>query len=442
MTSIITFLIVISFLIFIHELGHLVAAKWANVKVEAFSIGFGKKLITFKYGETEYSLSMLPLGGYVKMHGEESLSDDSNPNEHPPIEEDRSYKNLPNYKKQIILFAGPLMNLLIPFIFFPIIHLSGIEMPKFLDEVPVVGYYENKSENSFFQENDLILKINGRDVETWKSLLENKNSFVNNKQEIILVRDFEIQKFDLPKDSNGNSILDRVYPVQEPVIDQIIGGSKAEEAGLMKDDIIKEINGTKIYNWYQISKILNENNVTLFSIKVKRGNNLVSKEVVFLPDNSRKLLGISPLINLKVEKLGILASITTGFNDSVRATKLIFNGIMGLLSGLFSSDSSMGDIKNSLAGPIAIAKYSGAAAEKGLNSLLQFMIVISINLGIINLLPIPLLDGGHIFFNSIEMITRRKINQKILNFANRIGFAALITLMLFAIYNDFVNLVK
>ena len=208
MTSIITFLIVISFLIFIHELGHLLAAKWANVKVEAFSIGFGKKLITFKYGETEYSLSMLPLGGYVKMHGEESLSDDSNPNEHPQIEEDRSYKNLPNYKKQIILFAGPLMNLLIPFIFFPIIHLSGIEMPKFLDEVPVVGYYENKSENSFFQENDLILKINGRDVETWKSLLENKNSFVNNKQEIILVRDFEIQKLDLPKDSNGNSILD------------------------------------------------------------------------------------------------------------------------------------------------------------------------------------------------------------------------------------------
>ena len=186
MTSIITFLIVISFLIFIHELVHLLAAKWANVKVEAFSIGFGKKLITFKYGETEYSLSMLPLGGYVKMHGEESLSDDSNPNEHPQIEEDRSYKNLPNYKKQIILFAGPLMNLLIPFIFFPIIHLSGIEMPKFLDEVPVVGYYENKSENSFFQENDLILKINGRDVETWKSLLENKNSFVNNKQEIIV----------------------------------------------------------------------------------------------------------------------------------------------------------------------------------------------------------------------------------------------------------------
>ncbi len=442
MTSIITFLIIISFLIFVHELGHLLAAKWANVKVEVFSIGFGKKLFSFKYGETEYSLSLLPLGGYVKMHGEDAIEEESTTNTKIKIDEDRSYKNLPNYKKQIILFAGPLMNLLIPFIFFPIIHMGGVEMPAFLEKAPVVGYYEDSSKNSLFKENDLILKINNTDVDSWKSLLNKKNEFIENNQTIFIVRDSEVKKINISKDSSNKVIIDKIYPIQDPVVSQVIPGSKAEEIGLMKSDIIKEINGTKIYNWYQISRVLNTKNVYEFSVKIQRGDNIFDKNVIFDSNASRKLLGISPLIELKEEKLGFFSSISRGFHDSLRAIDLIFNGIMSLLSGLFSSESSMGDIKNSLAGPIAIAKYSGAAAEKGINSLFQFMIVISINLGIINLLPIPLLDGGHIFFNSIEMITRRKINQKFLNFANRIGFAALITLMLFAIYNDFVNLVK
>ena len=119
--------------------------------------------------------------------------------------------------------------------------------------------------------------------------------------------------------------------------------------------------------------------------------------------------------------------------------KLIFNGVIGLLSNLFSSDSSMSDLKSSLAGPISIAKYSGLAAEKGFNATIQFIVIISINLGIINLLPIPLLDGGHILFTTIEMVTRKKINQKVQNFINKIGFALLISLMVFAIYNDIVN---
>tara|TARA_B100000131_G_scaffold321153_1_gene371090 strand:+ start:12 stop:974 length:963 start_codon:yes stop_codon:yes gene_type:complete len=320
--------------------------------------------------------------------------------------------------------------------------MGGVEMPAFLEKAPVVGYYEDSSKNSLFKENDLILKINNTDVDSWKSLLNKKNEFIENNQTIFIVRDSEVKKINILKDSSNKVIIDKIYPIQDPVVSQVIPGSKAEEIGLMKSDIIKEINGTKIYNWYQISRVLNTKNVYEFSIKIQREDNIFDKNVIFDSNASRKLLGISPLIELKEEKLGFFSSISRGFHDSLRAIDLIFNGIMSLLSGLFSSESSMGDIKNSLAGPIAIAKYSGAAAEKGINSLFQFMIVISINLGIINLLPIPLLDGGHIFFNSIEMITRRKINQKFLNFANRIGFAALITLMLFAIYNDFVNLVK
>ena len=172
---------------------------------------------------------------------------------------------------------------------------------------------------------------------------------------------------------------------------------------------------------------------------INRNNTLLSKEITFKSSNN-KVLGISPKIETLKESLGFTDSVSRAYAKSVETIKLIFFGIMDLLGKLFSTDSSATNIKDSLAGPIAIAKYSGAAAEKGINAVLQFTIIISINLGIINLLPIPLLDGGHIFLNSIEMITRRKINPKVLNFINKIGFAILISLMIFAIYNDIMNL--
>ena len=441
MTSLISFLLIISFLIFVHELGHLIAAKWANVKVETFSIGFGPKIFSFFYGETQYSLSLLPLGGYVKMQGENELSDKANKNQNLDIDHERDYNNIPNYKKQIILFAGPLMNLVIPFIFLPIIYFNGIEMPKFLDETPIVGYYKNEFNESFFNKGDMILKINGVNLESWRAISEKKNKFHNRRQAIEIIRNNKIYIINFENDSSEKRyILDEIFPEQSPTVGRIIPQTKASEIGLEKFDIIKEINGTTIFSWYEISQILNNNNKSLFKIKIDRKGEILYKEVVFSGNESKNLLGITPLVEFKNQKLSFFQSINRGFNDSVKFIKLIFNGIMDLLSGLFSSESSLSDIKSSLAGPIAIAKYSGMAAEQGINSLIQFMVVISINLGIINLLPIPLLDGGHIFFNSIEMISRRKINQKFLATANRIGFATLVTLMVFAIYNDIVNL--
>ena len=141
MTSLISFVLIISFLIFIHELGHLLAAKWAKVKVEDFSIGFGPKIFSFNYGETRYSLSLLPLGGYVKMQGEDISEIKNNP-ERENIDPNRSFKNLSNLKKQIILFAGPGMNLILPFLLLPFIYINGMEVPTYLKEKPVVGYVE------------------------------------------------------------------------------------------------------------------------------------------------------------------------------------------------------------------------------------------------------------------------------------------------------------
>ena len=437
MTSLISFILIISFLIFIHELGHLLAAKWANVKVEDFSIGFGPKIFSFNIGETKYSLSLLPLGGYVKMQGED-ISEVLDSKDIVEIDPNRSYKNIPNFKKQIILFAGPFMNLLLPFLFLPMVYINGLDVPSFLEKAPVVGHVKEDLGSQYFKKGDKILKINNTNVSTWKDIGEAKPGNSTKTQNILIDRNNSIKDISyVNKGAVNLYILDYVFPLQPAVIGGILPKSIADKAQLNNLDKIVTINDIKVESWYQISEILSTPNVSEFQITIQRDGNLIAKKIVF--ESDARVLGITPEIDSSFISFGIFESIQKGFDNSIKMIKLIFNGVIGLLSNLFSSDSSMSDLKSSLAGPISIAKYSGLAAEKGFNATIQFIVIISINLGIINLLPKPLLDGGHILFTTIEMVTRKKINQKVQNFINKIGFALLISLMVFAIYNDIVN---
>ena len=437
MTSLISFILIISFLIFIHELGHLLAAKWANVKVEDFSIGFGPKIFSFDIGETKYSLSLLPLGGYVKMQGED-ISEIKDSSETEVVDPKRSYKNIPNFKKQIILFAGPFMNLVLPFLFLPLVYINGLEIPSFLEKTPIVSYVKKDLGSQYFNKGDKILKINNTNIYNWEDIGKAKSQNTTYKQEVLIERNNSIQNIIFVNGNKDNVyILDYVFPSQPPIIGSILPKSLADEANLKTLDQISVINNIQIESWYQISEALKTPGISEFEIIIERDGKFISKKIKF--DGENRVLGITPKIESIFFNFTLYESIQKGFNDSIRMIKLIFNGIVSLLSSLFSSDSSMSDLKSSLAGPISIAKYSGLAAEKGFNSVIQFIVIISINLGIINLLPIPLLDGGHILFTSVEMITRKKINHKVQNFINKIGFAILISLMLFAIYNDIIN---
>ena len=431
--SLVYFFLIIAFLIFIHELGHLLAAKWANVKVENFSIGFGPKIFKFNIGETEYSLSLLPLGGYVKMQGE---SPEITPTG-KTIDPNRSYQNIPNYKKQIILLAGPLMNLLLPFVLFPLIYINGIEVPKYLTEKVIVEDRLVLDSRTTLIKNDLIISINDSKIDSWQDFYSINDNSLNEEISLEIIRGNEIKNLKLNLDQSDLKNL--IKPNFKPVIGNIMPSSLAEKNGIMINDEILKINNYNISSWASLVDYLKDSKETTMNFVINRNNTLLSKEITFKSSNN-KVLGISPKIETLKESLGFTDSVSRAYAKSVETIKLIFFGIMDLLGKLFSTDSSATNIKDSLAGPIAIAKYSGAAAEKGINAVLQFTIIISINLGIINLLPIPLLDGGHIFLNSIEMITRRKINPKVLNFINKIGFAILISLMIFAIYNDIMNL--
>ena len=431
--SLLYFFIIIAFLIFIHELGHLLAAKWANVKVENFSIGFGPKIFKFNIGETEYSLSLLPLGGYVKMQGEspDSTSTDK------IIDPNRSYQNIPNYKKQIILFSGPLMNLILPFVLFPLIYINGVEMPKYLTNKVIIEQKLVLDNQIDLIKNDEIVSINDIKIKSWQDFYLIDDNKLNQKVSIEILRGNEIKKLQL--NLYQSDLKNLIKPNFKPVIGDIMPNSLAEKNGIMIDDEILKINNSNISSWTNLVNYLKNSKEMVMVFLINRNNTLISKEIIFKSSNN-KVLGISPRVETIKESLGFLDSVKKSYLKSIETIKLIFFGIMELLEQLFSTDSSAASIKDSLAGPIAIAKYSGAAAEKGINAVLQFTIIISINLGIINLLPIPLLDGGHIFLNSIEMLTRRKINAKVLNFINKIGFAILISLMIFAIYNDIMNL--
>jgi len=431
--SLLYFFIIIAFLIFIHELGHLLAAKWANVKVENFSIGFGPKIFKFDIGETEYSLSLLPLGGYVKMQGESPNSSSTD----KTIDSNRSYQNIPNYKKQIILFAGPLMNLILPFVLFPLIYINGVEIPKYLTDKVIIEEKLVLDNQIDLIENDEIVSINDITIKSWQDFYLIDDNKINQKVSIEILRGNKIKKLQL--NLYQSDLKNLIKPNFKPIIGDIMPNSLAEKNGIMIDDEILKINNSNISSWANLVNYLKSSKEMVMVFIINRNNTLITKEIVFKSSNN-KVLGISPKVETIKESLGFLDSIKKAYLKSIETIKLIFFGIMELLGKLFSTDSSAANIKDSLAGPIAIAKYSGAAAEKGINAVLQFTIIISINLGIINLLPIPLLDGGHIFLNSIEMITRRKINAKVLNFINKIGFAILISLMIFAIYNDIVNL--
>tara|TARA_A100001234_G_scaffold70891_2_gene62405 strand:+ start:19784 stop:21091 length:1308 start_codon:yes stop_codon:yes gene_type:complete len=433
--TIIVFLLIISFLIFIHELGHLLAAKWANVKVENFSIGFGPKIFRFNLGETEYSLSLLPLGGYVKMQGENILEKDKDLNTDPS----RSFDNLPIYKKQIILFAGPLMNLIVPFFLFPLIFINGIDSPKYLDDKMVIGSINTQDERlKQIELNSELVSINDIEIKTWENFLDIKDEKLNSIILIEYIHNNKIKTYEFDNAKNSINLKAAFSPALSNELGGIMKNSLAEINDFRKGDRIIKINNVEINKWSDIKQTLVSSKSEKFDFMIQRNDQIINKELVFKADKD-KIIGISPNIITVKKEFSLEEVISNSFDKSIMSIKLIFNGITGIFAKLFSSDSDVSELKKNLAGPIAIAKYSGEAAQKGFNSVIQFIIIISVNLGIINLLPIPLLDGGHITINTIEGILRRRINPKIIGFLNKVGFALLISLMIFAVYNDIIN---
>ena len=350
LTTILSTIIVLGILVFVHELGHFLLAKRLGVGVLTFSLGFGPKLIGRKIGETQYQISAFPLGGFVKLIGE-------NPEEEVK-EEDRarSFSVQPIWKRVLIVSAGPFFNFLLAAALFSSVNLFGIP------------FFPSK-------------------------------------------------------------------------VGEVSPGLPAERAGLKKGDVILSIDGEGVSRWDELSKIIRNSKGKDLLIKAKRNGEILEMKItpklsaqknLFGEEIHTFVIGITPTDEIVVQKVGPFEAMGKGLSQTWYGIKLTVVSIMKLIQRVIPAKT--------IGGPILIAQLAGEQARRGLLSLVLFMAILSINLGVINLFPIPILDGGHFLFLGLEAVLRRPISIKKMEIAQQIGLIFIILLMLFAFYNDLIRI--
>ena len=422
--TLIYFLIVIGILVFVHEFGHFIMAKRAGVRVEKFSLGMGPKLFGYKKGDTEYVISALPLGGYVKMAGE-------NPDEEPTGSPDE-FQSKTVWQRAKIAFTGPLTNIVLAFIVMPFVFMVG----TYTLGPAKVGYVEKGSpaEHQGFMVGDIIEKINKRNIADWEKA--EMLIAVNPDTDLAVVIDRNGEKKTLalrprldPEQKIGTSGL---YPDFPAEVGRLRPGYPAEKSDLKVNDKIIAVDGKPVYYWNQFSSAVKKSNGKKLTLTVERGEKHLPISVTPVEDNGKYVIGIEPVIRMIFKKYGFVESLGLGFDKTIEFIDLTFITLKKLMTFNLS-------IKT-LGGPVLIAQMSGKAAAAGLSAFLSFLAMISISLGIINLVPIPILDGGLILFLIIEAIRKKPLTRKTMEVAQSIGAAVLITLIAVVSYNDVVRM--
>ena len=453
MTTLISFLIVLGILVFIHELGHFIIAKLSGVGVLKFSLGFGPKIFGIKRGETEYLISALPLGGYVKMVGE-ATGEEVN-----PVDNEKSFANKPVIKRAAIVVAGPIMNLVLAFALLPFIYIIGVQIPAYLDKEPIVGYVV-KGENADkagLQKGDVIQSIDGKHIKNWEGLnsviISNPNKALN----LNIKRNAEFQEITLTPEASSQTGggISGFFPPMSPTVGGLIKGLPAEKAGLKIGDTILAVDGVKIDHWVELQQAIQNNKSGVSGLppnasaggqelgvksaeeklfQVKRGNETFDVHIKPQWNENIKAyaIGISPLQETITMRYGPVRAVVEGVKKMGELTMLTFVIIKKLFVGEIS-------IKT-LGGPLMIAQVAGQAAESGLTALLSLMAFLSLQLGILNLLPIPVLDGGFLLFFGIEALRGKPLSEKVMTIAQNIGIGLLVLLMVFVTYNDVMRL--
>jgi len=414
------FLVVIGILVFVHEFGHFIMAKRAGVRVEKFSLGMGPKLFGFKKGDTEYVLSWLPLGGYVKMAGE-------NPDEEPTGAPDE-FQSKTVWQRAKIAVTGPLTNIVLAFVIMPFVFMVG----TYSEGPAKVGYVEKGSpaERAGFMAGDVIEEINGRGISDWTKALTLIAVNPDTDVTVIVERQSEKKTLTLRPDlatelKIGTSGLVPDIPAE---IGKLKPGFPAEQAGVMVNDKVIAVDGKIIYHWNQFSALVRDSKGNKLTLTLERNGTRMEKIVTPKEDGGRQVIGVEPIMRLVFKKHGFFESLRLGFDKTIESVDLTFITLKKLITFNLS-------IKT-LGGPVMIAQMSGQAAAAGLSAFLSLLAMISISLGVLNLLPIPVLDGGMILFLVIEAIRKKPLSRKVMEVSQSIGAGLLITLIAVVSYND------
>ena len=422
--TLLAFLFVLGVLIFVHELGHFLMARRIGVRVLTFSLGFGPKLINVKRGGTEYCISAIPLGGYVKMAGE-SVDD---PRSGAPDE----FLSKTKWQRFQVLIMGPVMNIVLAVVVMAIVLAQGAEVPAYHDAPPVIGSVKagSPAEKAGLRHGDRILSVNDTPVETWDKFDIEIGTKPNRDIDLSYLRDGTTLSTTLHSSAEGKYEVGDigVFPNAVPIVASLVKGDVAEKAGLKPGDLLMAVDGQPMTQPAQLTEAISKNAGKQTDILIKRNDQEMHINVTPEKRGDRGMIGIYFGQQTKSFKPGPLEALQLSIQRNVEFGGLIFKTLGGLFVGTTSPRQLMG--------PVAIAQLSGESAAAGWIALFTLMASISLNLGLLNLMPIPVLDGGHILIMALEGIARRDFSAQVKEKMLLAGFVLILLLMVTVIYND------
>ena len=424
-SNLFAFVLVLGFLIFTHEAGHFFVAKLFRVRVLVFSFGFGQRLFGFRKGDTDYRVSLIPLGGYVRMAGD-------TPEDNRPGDPDE-FLSKPKWQRFLILFAGPFMNLLIALVFIAVISMAGTES---LIVKPMIGEVSpgKPAARAGLQIGDRIVAINGEPINNWDGLRMAISLHAATPLHVEYIRSGVRHATTMTPDRENSEYGPVGRAGIRPWIDAAVGrvrpNSPAAKAGLRPGDVIVAANGRPVTQLAQLDEVFNQVKGAPITLDVVRG---AQRLRVVLPavksEAQDPYRGFLP--PTEVRKLSLIPALRDSFDQNLKMLKYAFITLGRLVRG----EASVKEFS----GPISIARISGEMFRRGWMEVIALMAMISLQLGIMNLLPIPVLDGGHIMILLVEGVVGHDLSIRVKERVQQVGFALLAALMIVVLYNDVIT---
>jgi regulator of sigma E protease len=444
--TLVSLIVVLGVLVFVHEAGHFVAAKWAGIYVHRFSLGLGSPIpwLTTRRGETEYSISWLPLGGYVKMASrEEDVA--SSPLEGGQPEDvvppDRMFEAKPVWQRMIVILAGVTMNAVFAWLLFTFL---AVKNGRQIDPVTTVGRVVDDllppeaAEFKRIRPGTRIVSVNGAIVATWDDIT-NTIATTPEAEVRLQLADGSVVTAPIHPDAieQRAKAAQSLQPYRAAVVGQVLPGRPASRAGVEPGDTIAAVNGQPVTQWYDLLELLQKNGQRPLQVEVARAGGRRQFRItpyvdsIIGPDGKRLAIGrigVAVAGDFRSEPLTLVESRKEGSRATVAASTQIVRTVRGLFSGRIS--------KREVGGPILIGQLAGESARLGLDAFLSFMALISINLAVLNLLPVPVLDGGQFLFLLAEAVVRRPLPLKLRERLTMVGLVLIVLLMGLAFSND------
>ena len=424
LSNALAFIFALGVIIFVHELGHLLMAKGFGFRVYAFSVGFGKRLWGFRRGETDYRVSLFPLGGYVQLGGEDGQEITDDP---------QDFLNKPRWQRIAVYLAGPAMNVALSIVLMAIVFTAGIEVSALPNIPPILGGVAEGSpaEEAGLMSGDRVLTVAGQEVKRWDDV---QFAFLTSPERSVALTvsrgeetlSLSVTPLRVPKYEFGDA---GAFPLMLPRLTVVLPNSPAEAAGFLTGDEIRAVGGRAIASGQDFVAFIEQHAGEAVPVRVLRDGAPVVLDVVPEDEDGKGKIGVGLGYYQKFSPGDALVA-SVQFN--LQVTRQTFQVLGKILTGKLAA-------KGALSGPIEIAALSGAAARSGVKSLLRLMALVSISIGILNLLPIPVLDGGQITVLLIESLRRKDLSLKVKERINQLGLAFIVVLMVMVLYFDVVK---